>query len=150
MGYNLSISSENALRTCHPKLQRVARRAIEIFDFRVLEGHRNEQRQNELFYDDPPKTKVKWPNSKHNTDPSRAFDIAPFPVIWPSYTLRLKDFGKYVKSVARFYLLAGVIMTVAEEMGIKLRWGGDWDGDWDLFDQKFDDLGHFELAEDEE
>ena len=30
-------------------------------------------------------------------------------------------------------------------MDINLRWGGDWDQDTEVKDNRFDDLGHFEL-----
>lgn len=43
--------------------------------------------------------------------------------------------------------MAGVILTVAQKLKIKLRWGGDWDGDGDRLNNSFDDLAHFELAE---
>jgi hypothetical protein len=72
--------------------------------------------------------------SKHNTDPSLAFDVAPYPI----------DFASRTKVLARFYYLAGLIISCAASLGIKLRWGGDWDGDLDFEDQTFDDLGHFE------
>ncbi len=125
--------SRTALDTCDPRLQKIAEKAIEIMDFSVLEGHRTKERQDELYNENPPKTKVQWPNSKHNTIPSRAFDIAPYPIDW--------------KDIRRFYILAGVIRAVAHELGIKLRWGGDWDSDDDLKDQTFNDLPHFELVD---
>ena len=143
--FSFGTSSLIQLESCDPRLQDVAQRAIRIIDFKVCEGHRDKEKQNKAFAEG--KSKVQWPNGKHNLLPSKAFDLAPYPIIWPTPELKKNDFGKYVKVVARFYLLAGVIMTVAAMMGIKLRWGGDWDGDWDLFDQDFDDLGHFELED---
>ena len=132
---SFGIESNKQLDSCNYKLQKVARIAIKLMDFRVLEGHRDEARQNALLNEDPPKTTLPWPKSKHNEKPSMAFDLAPYPLDWSNHP----------KAIARFYLLAGVILAVAYMIGVKLRWGGDWDGDWDLFDQKFDDLGHFEL-----
>ena len=43
---------------------------------------------------------------------------------------------------------AGYVQGVAEQLGIKIRWGGDWDSDFDFKDQTFNDLVHFELRED--
>lgn len=127
--------SNKALDSCDYRLKKIADRAILFFDFSVLEGHRNKQDQDKAF--NTGKSKIRWPNGKHNKLPSQAFDLAPHPI----------DFSNRAKAIARFYLLAGIIMKTADEFGIKLRWGGDWDGDWDLFDQKFDDLGHFELVD---
>ena len=41
--------------------------------------------------------------------------------------------------------MAGFVMGIANTVGIKLRWGGDWDKDTELKDNKFNDLGHFEI-----
>jgi len=119
------------LATCHPDLQRVAEMAIEIFDFSVYEGHRTEERQNELFAQGPHVTKVQWPNSRHNSEPSEAFDAAPYPIEWEDHE--------------RFAQLAGVLMACAHQLGVKLRWGGDWDRDTRTTDEKFRDRPHFEL-----
>jgi len=69
--------------------------------------------------------------SQHNYSPSRAFDLAPYPIDW--------------QDRARFYVLAGVVLGAAADLGIDLRWGGDWDGDGTFQDQNFHDLPHFEL-----
>ncbi len=130
---SLGKKSLTALKSCDDDLVKVVKRAIKIMDFTVLEGHRDKETQDR-YYAKRTST-LRWPDSKHNQYPSRAIDVAPYPIDWSNHP----------KAIARFYLLAGVILAVADEMKIKLRWGGDWDGDWDLFDQKFDDLGHFEL-----
>lgn len=127
--------SKAELDTCDSRLVWVAEKAIKIMDFSVLEGHRDKEAQDEAFRKGV--SKIKWPNGKHNKSPSLAFDLAPYPIDWSNRP----------KAVARFYLLAGVILAAAHSVGVKLRWGGDWDGDWDLFDQNFDDLGHFELVD---
>ena len=128
-----SIHSKTQLATCDFRLVKVAERAIQIIDFKVLEGHRDKLAQDTAVANGF--SKVRWPNGMHNKLPSLAMDLAPYPI----------DFSNRPKAVARFYLLAGVILAVADELKISLRWGGDWDGDWDLFDQNFNDLGHFEI-----
>lgn len=138
-------SSQAQLATCDTRLQAIAAAVIHIMDVKVLEGHRDEEKQNKAYAEG--KSKVKWPNGEHNSLPSKAFDLAPYPVIWPTPEMKKHNFEKYVKAVARFYLMAGVVMACAWFLKVKIRWGGDWDGDWDLFDQKFDDIGHFELEE---
>jgi peptidoglycan L-alanyl-D-glutamate endopeptidase CwlK len=140
--YRFGKKSSHLLSTCDEKLQRVAQRAIKVMDFSILEGHRNQQTQDALFR--ARKSKLKWPLSKHNTDPSLAFDAVPYPIIWPDL---LKRPNTYSKDLGRFYLLAGVILMAGFEEGVKLRWGGDWNGNFDFTDQSFDDLVHFEVNE---
>jgi len=131
--YQFSHRSKKNLQTVDERLRLLAHRAIDIIDFTVLEGRRSKGRQNTLY--EQGKSKLQWPESKHNVeDPdglARAIDIAPYPINWEH-----KD---------EFILLGGIMIALAHEMGITLRWGGDWDGDNDLYDQDFDDLVHFEL-----
>jgi len=124
--------------TLHPDLQQLVDEVVESFDITVLCGHRNEKDQNEAY--DNKKSKVKWPDSMHNQNPSLAVDIAPYPIRWPQ-----KGTKSYAKDLGRFYMLAGYIRAKAEDMGIDIRGGHDWDGDFDIMDQDFDDLVHWEL-----
>ena len=71
--------------------------------------------------------------SNHNHTPSRAVDIAPWPIDW--------------SDMERFRFLGGVVLGVAGCRGLRIRWGGDWDGDGSFKDQNFNDLPHFELLE---
>lgn len=121
--------SKEILGTCHPSLIHVCNRAIKVYDFSVLEGYRSGRRQDELFRQG--KSTKKAGESKHNSNPSIAVDLAPYPIDW--------------EDTKRFFLLAGVMFAAAMEEGVVLRWGGDWDGDWVHTDQKFHDLPHFEL-----
>ncbi len=123
--------SRQRLSTVDPKLQRILEKAIERFDFSVLCGHRTKEDQDKAFNDGF--SKVAFPNSKHNSFPSMAVDIAPWPIDW--------------NDRERFYYMAGVVVTVAAEMGIPIRWGGNWDMDFDLRNGgSFLDLPHFELV----
>ncbi|MHA2163593.1 MAG: M15 family peptidase [Candidatus Thorarchaeota archaeon] len=119
------------LETLDRKLVDVLTLAIRIMDFSVLSTHRTMHEQEELYENGF--SRKKFPNSKHNTYPSKAVDIAPYPIDWSEDD--------------RFYVLAGVIRACAHKYGVKLRWGGDWDGDDDLHDQTFMDLGHYELID---
>lgn len=123
--------SESKLITVAEELQRVCRAVIQYYDFTVIWGERPEEIQNEIFRQGF--SKLKFPDSTHNKCPSLAVDIAPYPINW--------------KDTRRFYVLAGRMMEAADLMGIKLRGGFDWDRDRDLDDQTFNDLGHFELVE---
>ena len=122
-------SSKKRLSTCDSKLQKVFNEVIKHVDCSVLEGHRSKDRQNKLYEEE--KTKVKYPNGRHNRQPSSAVDVTPYPVDW--------------KDRERQTLFAGFVIGVASQMGINLRWGGDWDQDFQVVDNRFDDFPHFEL-----
>ena len=127
--------SLDQLATCDPRLQDVARVAIQIADFRVLEGHRGRAAQDEAFRKGL--SKVRWPNGKHNRTPSLAMDFAPYYATPPH--IRWND-------LERFYYVAGIIVGVGHAMGVPLRSGGDWDRDSEVADERFHDLGHIELV----
>jgi len=122
--------SRERLATCDKKLQDVFNEVIKKVDCSVLEGHRDERRQDKLYEEG--KTKVRYPMGRHNSKPSRAVDVVPYPVDW--------------KDRERFHLFAGFVIGVAYRMGIALRWGGDWNMNWEVDDNKFDDFPHFELV----
>jgi len=121
--------SKERLNTCDSKLQKVFNEVIKHVDCSVLEGHREKDRQNKLYEEG--KTKVKYPNGRHNRQPSSAVDVTPYPVDW--------------KDRERQTLFAGFVIGVASQMNINLRWGGDWDQDFQVVDNRFDDFPHFEL-----
>jgi peptidoglycan L-alanyl-D-glutamate endopeptidase CwlK len=130
-----SNASKAQLDTVDGRLRRVLERAIRYYDFTVLEGHRGEEAQNRAFAKGL--SKVQWPDGNHNKKPSRAVDIAPFPIDWTDSTAANE----------RFAYLAGIVMACAKEEGVKLRWGGDWSRDGDMRDETFRDRPHFELDE---
>lgn len=121
--------SKKNLSEAHPLLQEVFNEVIKHYDCSVIEGHRPQAEQDKAFH--AGKSKLKFPQSKHNKTPSLAVDVVPFPIDWND-----KD---------RFYYFGGLVMGIAAAMGIDLRWGGDWDGDNEFKDQSFHDLPHFEL-----
>lgn len=134
----LGASSHAKLSTCHPDLQRLILAVSERVNFTVLCGHRTEAEQNEAVATGNSKTP--WPKSRHNTLPSEAVDVWPWT---PEGKLDWKD----IPSGAR---LMGYIQAVADQLGIKVRFGIDWDGDWRSagFDpsEKFYDGPHVELV----
>ena len=123
--------SEAALATLEPGVQTILREAIKIYDFSVLCGFRDEAAQTAAFTASPRASHVPWPESVHNTKPSLAVDVAPWPLNW--------------KDTLAFARLAGIIEAIAHEHGYRVRWGGDWDGDGGSRDQTFMDLGHLEF-----
>ena len=102
---------------------------IKHVDCSILEGHRSKERQNKLY--DEGRTKVRYPDGRHNADPSKAVDVTPYPVNW--------------EDRERQTLFAGFVLGIARGMGLRLRWGGDWDQDFQVMDNRFDDFPHFEI-----
>jgi len=131
--------STQRINSCHPDLQRLFKDVVKEYDCTILCGHRGQEEQTLAF--ENKKSKVQWPNSKHNSTPSMAVDLVPYPVDWGNTGTRRER----QKAIARFYHFAGFVLAHAKEMGIEVRWGGDWDGDRLFDDQNFDDLPHWEL-----
>ena len=129
--YRFSEKSKAKLATCDARLQELFNQVIKHYDCSVLEGHRSDERQEELFRQG--KSKLRAGQSKHNKNPSLAIDVAPYPIDW-------NDKNK-------FYHFVGYVKATADQLNIKIRCGADWDNDNDLNDQTFFDLPHFELVE---
>ena len=126
-----SNKSKERLASCDERLQDVFNEVINYVDCSILEGHRSKERQNKLY--DENRTKVKYPNGRHNSSPSKAVDVTPYPVDW--------------EDRERQTLFAGFVLGLARNMGIRLRWGGDWDMDFQVMDYRFDDFPHFEVRD---
>jgi len=131
--------SREHLNTCHPHLIAVMEAAIKHtpIDFTVLEGHRSTERQRRMFEEGRSTLDGVRNLSKHQSTPSIAVDVAPYPIDWDSPV-----------AVKRFFWLSGVIFAHASMLSVKIRWGGNWNGR-DIVDgeQRFHDLPHFELME---
>lgn len=114
------------LKTCHPDIQKVMLEAIKEVDFTVIFGTRTPAEQFELFKQGRVLQDGKWvkvgatvtnldginKKSEHNYSPSRAIDIAPYPIDW--------------NNTKRFLDLSKIILRVAKEQGVDLEWGGNW------------------------
>ena len=127
---NFGKTSTERLATCHPKLQELFNEVVKGYDCSILQGIRGKDEQNEFYRTG--RSKVQYPNSKHNPSPSLAVDVAPYPIDW--------------NNTNRFYHFAGYVNGVAAQLGLEIRWGGDWDSDKNFSDQTFNDLPHFELV----
>lgn len=127
-----SKQSQTRLNSCDIRLQKVFNEVIKHWDCTVLEGHRGEQTQNEYYRTG--KSKLKYPQGKHNSNPSLAVDVVPYPIDW--------------EKTNNFIYFAGFVLGIARQMEIKLRWGGDWDQDFNTYDTRFVDMPHFEVVED--
>lgn len=135
--------SLEVLMTLHPDLKLVFRTVLKLgFDHSLIEGHRSEARQDSLFYANPPRTKVKWPNSKHNSLPSMAVDAMPW------FDSKPHIDWQHSPSIYHF---AGVVRGVAAQLYAEkkithlIRWGGDWDKDFDVREKQWNDSPHYEL-----
>ena len=100
-------------------LVKVVKRALELspVDFAVIEGLRTKERQAELMKQGFTRTL----NSRHII--GEAVDIVPLPVDW--------------KNPKPFALVAEAMKKAADELGVKITWGGSW--------KSFVDLPHYQI-----
>ena len=131
--------SQIQLDSSHPDIQRICNVVIKIFDFSAICGHRGKESQQIAFKSK--KSKLQFPDSKHNKKPSMALDVAPYPINWNKKSEFIYLAG-HMKMAAQILYDKGEITHV-------LRSGNDWDNDNDLSDQKFMDIGHLELIKPE-
>ena len=104
--------SRRVLATLHPDLQKVFTTVLGLgYDHSLIEGHRSEEDQN--FFYDQGKSKVKFPNSKHNSLPSLAVDAMPWFKTLPHIDWRhspsIYHFAGVVKGVAAMLYHMGEI-----------------------------------------
>lgn len=124
-----SKQSLDILSTCDYRLRDICNEVIKVMDITVICGHRTQEDQDKAFKQG--KSKLEYPKSKHNINPSLAVDIAPYPIDW--------------KDRERFILLAGLVTGIGLMKGYTIRWGGAWNGLKSMKFNKFDDLPHFEI-----
>lgn len=105
-----------------------------VADITLLVGHRDKEGQD-LAYSTG-RSKLRWPQSKHNSTPSKAVDLTPSPVNLNARKLR-----------EELAFIAGAAVARARSQGLAVRWGGDWDRDGDLDNNTFDDYFHLELED---
>lgn len=123
--------SKKALNSADPKLRLLFEEVVKTYDCAVICGFRNEEDQETAFVQGF--SKVRYPNSKHNSYPSKAVDVVPWPIDW--------------NDTKRFYEFGAIVIETAKKMGIKIRWGGDFNQDGNLKNDRFVDLPHWELVE---
>lgn len=123
MTYTYSTTSKGRLNTAHPDLNRLFMEAIKHRDVTIMCGHRGEAEQNAVY--DAARSNVRWPDSKHNTLPSRAVDAGPWPLDWDDRDALME--------------FSGFILGLAAAMQIPVRSGAFWERPWDPL--------HFEMVE---
>ena len=122
----MNTDSLNRLKTCHPDLIKLILRVDEIYPVHVICGYRGKEDQDKAFKDK--KSKLKFPESKHNKSPSLAVDIVPDPDRNPK-TISWVDLDAF-----EIMLLA--VESIADDYKIKIRLGRDF---------SFKDFPHIEL-----
>ncbi len=111
------------LKTCDQRLQDLLNDVIERIDCAVLCGHRDEAAQTTAFLSGV--SEVQWPDSRHNSRPSTAVDVVPWPLSW--------DLGD--PAVKQTWVeLADEIKATAARHGLEIEHGADWRmRDWPHF-----------------
>ena len=125
--YRFGRKSRERLKGVNTKLVNVCNELIKIMDVTIIEGLRSKERQAELL--EKGATKVKY--SRHME--GKAVDLAPYPIDW--------------NDRERFHYMGGMVRGIGQQLGVKIRWGGDWDSDGEIADNKFDDLVHVEIRD---
>lgn len=114
------------LKTCHPNLVKLMLRVDEIYPIHVICGERGKEEQDKAF--EEKKSKLKYPESKHNKRPSLAVDVVPDPDR-SAKTISWAD-------LLPFEIMCLAIESAADELDINVRLGRDFD---------FKDYPHVEL-----
>jgi peptidoglycan L-alanyl-D-glutamate endopeptidase CwlK len=131
MTFKLSAVSERRLSTVAEPLRSIVYAVAADFPTMVVCGHRTQADQEEAFR--LKRSKLSWPRSKHNSNPSRAVDLAP-----------LKNGAIDWNDREAFRELARRMFFHAKARGVDIRWGGDFNMDG-LENDRFIDMPHFEL-----
>ena len=125
--------SKKRLEGVDSRLIDLLERVCKYFDITVIEGKRSQERQDLLGKQGKSKTKF----GKHVQ--GKAVDIAPYPIDWNA-----RD---------DFHMLGGFVLGVANQMGLRVRWGGCWrydslyEGQRTTKTNNFDDLVHIEIKD---
>lgn len=125
-GFVFGQRSEDNLRGVNPQLVAVVRRALLLstVDFTVIEGLRTAERQRQLLAE----RKTKVSHSKHQD--GLAVDLFPVGGTWQA---------------AEFIPVHHAMQQASDELGVRIRWGGDFNGDGHDVGNDNWDCPHFEL-----
>ena len=103
--------SRTRLATCDKNLQKLFNEVVKHFDCSVLVGFRGKDEQNSAYKNGY--SKVKWPNGKHNSNPSFAVDVAPYPINW-----KIGRDSYILEDLLRVVLISWIYHFAGEEIGI--------------------------------
>lgn len=115
MTFKFGKKSTERLKECDLRLQTLCEKMLSRsdFDMTVTCGHRTKEEQEKAFNEG--KSKAHFGQSKHNSYPSKAVDIVPYPINWDTKDIR------WWKMVALAY-------DTARHLGIKIRCGAFFTG----------------------
>lgn len=138
--YPYGPSSQRHFDTLHFDWKIILRTLQDRVDHTVVFGHRSKADQDHAF--EQGLSKLRWPDSKHNSLPSMAVDVAPYfaeirGIDWEDTHAVCTLWGRIIEISERL-IREGTITH-------RVRWGGDWDGDGRTRDQSFMDFVHGEL-----
>lgn len=121
---NFGSRSLRQLRTADYRLQWLFHKVIQRYDCSVLEGYRSDSKQRAMYMRQVSKLDGVTAKSNHQSVPSRAVDVTPWPIDW--------------QDIEAFEALAVIVKEEAVKAGIDVGWGGDWNS--------FKDYPHWELT----
>lgn len=126
--FTLSERSKKALAGVHPDLVKVVEKAISDspIDFTVVEGLRTLEKQKEYFERGASKT-MKSYHLKQSSGYGHAVDLYPF------YDGKVQVNAP----MSKFKEVSAEMKKAADELGVKITWGGDW--------KTFVDAPHYQL-----
>ena len=124
---SFDLTSAKRLSQAHPLLKKVMLAARQQIEFVIMDSQRGRAAQEYAFKKG--NSHAHFGKSAHNWSPAIAVDIAPVPVSF--------------KSEKPFIALSKIILPIAKEMNVPLRWGGDWNMDGSTSDGW--DFPHYEL-----
>lgn len=125
MSFSYSKRSRDILKGTHPWISDILYEAINYIDLKPIESVRLEERQDFLF--EMEQTQVRYPDSFHNPDNPKnldpdgkyrgvkALDVLPWP--FDPQDWKIHD---------KFYVMWGILSSIAIKQSSPLTWGGDW------------------------
>ena len=111
MANKFSTISSKRLSECHPDLQLLFKHVLARVDISIACGYRPKDEQDAAY--EGGFSSVKWPKSRHNSWPSEAVDVIPYP-------------SGYKATQGEWERLAEIVFEEAELLGVQVEWGGRW------------------------
>ena len=109
--YPFGRKSKEVRATLSPRLVLLVNKLADLFDISLISGHRGKEEQTEYFNKG---TGIEWPDSKHNVMPSKAVDLAPYPLNWSNITQ---------KDIEQWNMILGAALAIAKEAEFEIRLG---------------------------
>ena len=111
MANKFSSISSKRLNECHPDLQTLFKHVLARMDISIACGYRPKVEQDAAY--EAGFSTLKWPKSRHNSWPSGAVDVIPYP-------------SGYKATEEEWNRLAEIVFDEAELLGVQVEWGGHW------------------------